>query len=453
MTHISATVRRVVGQRFIRETMTLQVGQFVTIFVGGLTSIVIARILGPHLLGVYTLTVTMVAVQGLFDLSAATRLALVEVSRSLGAQDLDSIRDALAYCARINLTFDGVLFLLFFVLAPLIAQMVYRDAEIGYWARWLALPSLTDIPFQLLSITYQAQRHMRKLVIFEATKLVLSGLCMITLLLLGFGIPGLVISQIVVSSVYAVVSIYLYNHVSLLDPRFPSWAALIRRILTVGVRSRLFFGLRISLDKNLSTLLSQLPVLILGTVSQVQVGYFGTALRVITLPQPFIAGVARSLDTFLPFRAGQSQASLRSAFIQTTFVTGMIWAMITLALALVAPFILLLLYGVDYAPAIPMLFPLLLQSVAVGLGVGLGAAFRTLDKLGYSIAIQVVSLLVFAVIDHLLIQALGGYGAAWAYGAWFLAQTVIAIAVVLRLLNNAEQGSPRSTAAAENNSN
>jgi len=119
--------------------------------------------------------------------------------------------------------------------------------------------------------------------------------------------------------------------------------------------------------------------------------------------------------------------------------TGVIWTVITLGLALVAPFVTLLLFGLDYAPAIPMLFPLLIQSVAVGFGVGLGI-FRVLDKLGYSIAIQIVSLIIGGSIGYFLIKAWGGYGAAWFYSERFVLQTVLGIAVALWLLKRAEKG-------------
>lgn len=436
ISQIVTAVSRFSQHRFVRDTVILQSGQLVGIFLSGVTSILVSRILGPNLLGMYTLVLSLAAVMALLDLSASGRVALVEIARALGAGDTAEVRDALAYFLRINLQLNGLLVLGFFVAAPSIAQLAYRNAEIGQWARWLGLIELTDLPYQVLNLAYQSQRQMRLLVRLETLRLALLSATMIAVLMLGWGIPALVMSQLAISIGFSVFSFLHYRQLALTDSRFPTWEIMLRRIPSVGVRSRLSLGFRVALDKNLGSFITQLPVLLLGTVNQPAVGYFGTALKVITLPQPLVSGVARNLDTFLPFQSGRGQASLYSAFVRSTLYTGLLWSAVTVAFGLVAAPLLFIVYGPDYAPAIPMLFPLLLQSLAIGLGVGLGSTLRTLDKVQYSIGNQILSLAVIGPIGYWAILQFGGYGAAWFYGLWFFASTLLGIGATLWLLRH-----------------
>ncbi|MCC7445995.1 MAG: hypothetical protein IT324_01200, partial [Anaerolineae bacterium] len=199
MTQLFTAVQQFTRRRFVRDTLILQSGQFALIIVGALTSFVTTRVLGPARLGEYGLIIAMYAVLGTLDLSASGRVALVEISKALGANNRDEVRDNLAYFLRINLQFNGLLVLGFFVFAPLIAQSAYQNAEIGLWARWLGLIELTDVPYGVLGIAYQCRRDMRTLVRLETIKAALSSTLTIITLLLGWGIPGIVLSALAVS--------------------------------------------------------------------------------------------------------------------------------------------------------------------------------------------------------------------------------------------------------------
>ncbi len=437
---LMSMIQRFARRRFVRDTLILQFGQFATIIAQALMNILLLRILGPDLVGYYALITAMAAVLGLLDLSASGQVALVEVSKALGAGRHDEVRDNLAFLIRVNLIINGILVTAFFVLAPWLAQISYGQSiensfEIGIWARWLALLELTELPFAILTITYRSQRNMRALVSLETVRLILMSAISIGVLLLGWGIPGLVISQVAVSGGYAVYGAYAYARLAMNDRRFPSWPVLLGRMTSISTRWHLWFGVRIAVDKNLSSFATQLPILMMGTLGPTAVGYFGTALKVITLPQPLISGIARNLDTFLPSRAGQSMLSLRDAFFRTTLFTGLIWAGVTIGMAVVAPIALAVLIGFDYAPAVPLMYPLLLQSLAVGFGVGIRSTFRSIDRVGALIVVQVLVLALITPVGYLLINHLGEYGGAWFYSLWYVLMTGAAIGALVWLLS------------------
>jgi hypothetical protein len=93
---------------------------------------------------------------------------------------------------------------------------------------------------------------------------------------------------------------------------------------------------------------------------------------------------------------------------------------------------------------------LLLQSLAAGFGVGVGAMFRTLDRLEYSIGLHVVSLALMTPLAYVLIGASGAVGGAWFHGLRSLIVTMAGIGLVLALskssiLSAAQAESPVET--------
>ena len=80
------------------------------------------------------------------------------------------------------------------------------------------------------------------------------------------------------------------------------------------------------------------------------------------------------------------------------------------------------------------IFPLLFQSMSVGLGVGIGSTLRTSGKLTFSIVVRIVMLLLIVPLGLLIVGRFGQYGAVWWAGLVDLALTTILIGLVWRVL-------------------
>ena len=120
-------------------------------------------------------------------------------------------------------------------------------------------------------------------------------------------------------------------------------------------------------------------------------------------------------------------------FIQTTLYTGALWSLLTVLIALGAPFAIYLFFP-EYVRALPLVYPLLLQSLGIGLGVGIGSTMRTIGRVEYSILMQIVYLLLIVPMGVFLIRVFGNNGAAWLIGVRELTLVVIIDLIVLRLL-------------------
>jgi O-antigen/teichoic acid export membrane protein len=99
--------------------------------------------------------------------------------------------------------------------------------------------------------------------------------------------------------------------------------------------------------------------------------------------------------------------------------------------------LLVRLAGAAYAPAVPALYPLILQSLAVGAGVGVGAALRALDRPQYGVVLQVVSILLSAPVGYALIQRDGAAGGSWFHAVRYVVLTCGGVGWVLWLLRPA----------------
>ncbi len=433
--------------RFVRDTLTLQAGQFILIFALGGTQAIIARVLGSDGLGDYRAVIVLFGVVGLLDISGSILVARTHLARAFGANDTEAIRDTLAYFLKINAIINGLLVVVFFVLFPIL------DPTAGLLARWLVITEISDVPIQMVGMILAARRDMRQLVRLDSMRLIGTAVLMIGVALIGklnadpdfptqfpvewsvtdnqSIINGLIAVQVITSLGFAAYATWRYTQLVAADERLLSLPSLLERARRIPFRKYLREGVIVSIDKNFSGFtVETLPFLMLRAVSTPALGLFTVAYSVTSFPGPLISGLARNLDTYLPFKSGQNEG-MRQTFIRATIGSGAIWALGTLALAVVGPFVLVIIFGLDYLPAVGWIYPLLLQSLAVGLGVGLGSALRTLGKAHYSILESAILTAILAPIGYVLIQRYGGYGAAWFVGLAWLLNAVAGIGLVL----------------------
>jgi O-antigen/teichoic acid export membrane protein len=413
-------VRRWRAPRFVVDTATLQTGQVLALAAQAVTGLVALRILGPESFGVYSLSVAATAMLGLLDPGGANRVAIVEVAKARAAGG--ELTEALASHVRLSLQVWAPLVAAFMVAAPAAATWAFGRADVGYFARWLALGAMIEVPISLLIVVLQGRREMPRLVRFESARALAGAGLAIGALLAGAGVAGLVAARLATGAGAAVVAARAYARLGRADPTVPAWTPLLRAARHVPIATRLRLGLSIAFEKGLGNVGAQLPLLALGVLAPAAAGYYSAALRVVGLPYPLVSALARNLDVVLAAHAGTSAARVRASFLRSTAYAAAIWTGVTAIVGAVAPWALVFLGGPAYAPAVPAVVPLLAQSVAVGAGVGVAAALRAVGQAGWGVGLQIASLLVGAAAAAALIPPLGAVGGAWAHALryWFL---------------------------------
>jgi O-antigen/teichoic acid export membrane protein len=427
--------RGLAGHRFVGDTATLQAGQVVAVAAQAATSLVALRVLGPELLGLYALSIAFVATIGLLDAGGSNRVALLELARAEASRTREATAAALAGHLRINVQLGGLVVLAFAIAAPHVSSWAYGRADVGGYARWLALPVLLDVPFAMLGIVRQGRRQMRPLVGMESARAIAASAAGITALAAGLGVAGLVGARVVASAAASLWAVRAYARLARRDGTLPSWRRLIVAARRTPLLPRVRIGITMSAEKNLGNLGAQLPVLLMGALSPAAVGYYNAALRVVSLPYPLLTALARNLDAALPFRA--ARGGVRGAFLRTSLAAGLLWTGVTAVMAVAAPIALVRLGGEAYAPAVPAIYPLLLQSIAVGAGVGIAATLRAIDRVAYGMALQLASIAVAVPLGLALIPSMGAVGGAWTMALRFSFLTVVGISLAAWLAGRA----------------
>ena len=142
----------------------------------------------------------------------------------------------------------------------------------------------------------------------------------------------------------------------------------------------------------------------------------------------------------LPARAAESARAFRSTFVRSTRLAVSFWIPVTAVTAACAPFLLVRMLGPSYRPAVALVPALALQTLALGAGVGLGSAFRALDRVGWSIGLHLATLLALTPVGFLLVQSGGAAGAAWFHASRTGVAVAAGLAVVLRLTRRPPSG-------------
>jgi O-antigen/teichoic acid export membrane protein len=426
-------VRAAAAHRAVAESLPLQIGQAATIAVQAITSLILLRVLGPGLLGLYAVSAALASALAFLDISGASRLAMTELARARGAAAPERASAILGRFLRTGALVRVPLVAAFVLLAPDVADWLYGRPAVGAWARWLCLPLAIDLPFDLLVIVLQGRGEMQRLARVEAGRACLISLCTVGVLLAGLDLPGVVGAQIGTSVGAALWAARAYCRLAACDGTLPAWTELVRHACRGDGRFPAAAGFAMAVEKNLGNLGGHLPMLMIGALRPDAAGYFSAALRTMSLPYPLVSAFARYLDVLLPQRAGESTAAARHAFARVTLVAGGTWAVVTAAMILIAPVVLVRFAGEAYRLAIPALYPLVLQSLATGAGVGIGAALRAAEKPSHGIVLQALSILLTAPIGYALIPDWGAVGASWFHALRYVALTIAGVAWVFWL--------------------
>jgi len=193
-----------------------------------------------------------------------------------------------------------------------------------------------------------------------------------------------------------------------------------------------------AIDKNLASLYTLVPILLLGVfVPEDEVGYLRAALSYMAIPVILLSPISRLLMVDLPALRMAQPERVRASFVTVTLLGALASAGLAVPFALLAPFGLSLVYGDDFGAAAALTVPLLLDAATLGLGIAAGPVFRTYDRTDLPIRTSVVLLLVGVPFAYVAIQQLGALGAAAAYGGMLLASRLVSYVQCLRIIPRA----------------
>jgi len=367
---------------FVQDVGILGTGRVFSIFLGAISSIILARLLQPDLYGIYGLVFAFVGLVGVFMNWGGVFASLTLLSEAHTKKNKQEIKNILTYFVKINILAICTIGILSIFLAPFLTNLLYNNSQIGNWAKIVLLASFLTIIYSLLIIVLQAMRKIKELTVLEVFNKFVYTLLPIVLVLLGFGLIGIVWGYFISAFIFLILAIFFYSFLIRKDEFLPSLGQIFLNFRKIKLKKYFNFGFLIAIDKNLSSLISFLPIIFLGIFASMQdIGYLKIALGYITIPSMLLAPISRILTVQLPKSKSYDLQTFKKHFYKTALYSGLISILLTIPFVILAPYLIRLFYGIEYIPSIQLVYYLAILTAISGFGVGFGSFYRTVNKM------------------------------------------------------------------------
>lgn len=355
-------------------------------------------------------------------------LNFVEAARDLGIKDAliyssDRLEDTADTAFIMNVLVGIAQFALAFVLAPLATGFV-DDPRIVPMLRLMALVFV----FNALGNTHdgllQKELEFRKRYTPDFYSAVIKGAASIVMALMGYGVWSLVVGH-VIGSIVRMIGKWILEP---WRPRFRFFPDRARVLWDYGVHILLFSLLGIALE--------QADQLFVGTLlGEVQLGYYSIAARI---PEMILINFSLVLTMVLfptYSRIKDDIPKLTRGFLMTTRYTSFVTIPIGLGMVAIAPEMINVVFGEQWAPAIILAQVLALLSMVATLPWGVGDVFKAVGRPDISTKLLVVeALFTFPLIALFTASARLAVMASLANLVAYVIATVMRLGLVSRFL-------------------
>ena len=379
-------------------------------FVGIVVSIIIARTLGPEGKGIYSLLLlapTLLVTFGNFGLNVSN--VYFYGKRNARAQDLA------ANSVWAALVFGLVILALFIVAYPLLRERFFTDVPTSYlFAAVATLPAmlLNQYMANLLLATKQTRLFNWSNVLQLA---VLLATAIFTLLIMKMGLAATVVIadlNVVIGAILMTIFYARTNHLSL-------------RFKPQLFKETLIFGLKGYFANVIQFLNYRVDMLIVSAfLGAAAVGFYSVAVNFAEV----LWYVPTSIGTVLfPHVANSTNGSANITTARVSRQTFLLMGLASLAVAALAPWLVPLLFGQEFTPAIQALWYLLPGVLVFSIAKIIGNDFAGRGYVVTNGLVSASALILNIVINLLLVPRLGLIGASLSSSISYTVATVMLI--------------------------
>lgn len=402
--NLKEKIKHIKNRPFVKDAAILQVGNFFSTFLSFVASVSYARYLGASNYGIYSLVFAFVSLLGFINLGSSYS-AITLLSEAYHRGDKEGIKNILTYFVKISLIMFFTLTLITIVAAPSIANLVYKNPQIGILARFVLIAVFFKIMLDTTVILLQVLRKIKILTIIENFNKVFYIVIPISLVLLGYGLKGVFVGYLTTTILFLPISYMIYESLAKKNPLLPSIKEIFLNFRKVKMSYYVKFGILIGIDKNLGNYYSSIPLLLAGIFTTTSdIANFKIAFSYITLSRVILGPVSRLLSVQLPKSNVYGSKALKRDFLKASFFSVCISGFITLGLIALAPFLIKFFYGKEFFDSIRYVYYLIPYGILMGLDVGTAAVFRATKMMKATIKINFLILLFTLPITYLLIK-------------------------------------------------
>ncbi|MBP6885668.1 MAG: oligosaccharide flippase family protein [Candidatus Pacebacteria bacterium] len=415
--------------------MMLQIGSLGAMLAQAIGGVILARILGPQEYGRFAIVMSMAAVGSVFLGAGAADALAPMLTRAYHREDDGEVRRVFLFLGGFVISaalFSSALGLTM----PLIARHLYGDRMIG-WLGFLVLmaSSISTLILVPTQLGLQVAGKIKQLALLTLTDQFVRQTLVLVLAALGLGIAGAGVGHTVGAIVVLFIAYWFWSRLRRQWGALPTVPQMMAHISHTRDSSLIAPTLWVLADRNIAMLYGAAPISIaaLSLVAS-DVSYFKIALGWVTLALSVISPISSLLNTELARIQVQRPQLLRRRFLQITGGAIAVTCAVTFGAALMARPMFSLLYGPQYALAVPLVYNLIPFGALFGLGVALGPMWRIMNRVRHSIVINIVVLVVGVPLALFSMQHWGVIGAIGMVTGWYAASHAISFWYLLKLL-------------------
>lgn len=423
------------NHKFVRRTATLQIGSFSGTIVQAIIGIIIARLLQPELLGIYSLAFGLAATTSLIIGMGIQEAVSSLLGRAYAQKDETEVKNILGFMLKITFI-AAFIVLIFSVFLPNIADKLYGNSVIGVYAAIVVVAvTLSSFFFTLAYSAFQVTGRIKSLTYLIITDQSLrSGLSLI-LVIAGLGVLGAVSGHLAGALIIFISSALLFSGLKTKDPIFPGLWRLIVSAKNVQLKKYFGFTFWVALDRNMGNLFMALPVILTGIyVTASEVSFFKLAFGYTNLALSLLGPISVLLNVEFPKLQIENKEKLAENFKRISLYSLAFSTLLTVAAVVVSPIAFRILYGESYLPSVKYVFGLIAYGTLFGIGVGLGPMWRAINKVKVSIFINLIILTGGIPLGLWLIKSYGLWGTVIMVTIWFTVSHSISFIYLLRKL-------------------
>ncbi|MBI3331435.1 oligosaccharide flippase family protein, partial [Candidatus Peregrinibacteria bacterium] len=392
--------------RFVRDVATMQVGRMVTIGCNFLSSILYARFLGIGGYGTYAVILAFTGVFGLLTNLGQQMTLTTFLAEAWGRRDKTAMREISHYYILLSIG-TAALMGIMIVISPWITQRLYGDPLIGRLAGLVFLSSMFEFVFSFYTVALQTVREIRRLAILENAKTVVQLAAATILLILGYGVAGVLWSSVIAAGTFCVLTLLLFPSFRARHD-FPRLAQMLRPMSFKKLWKYVRDGIWIAVDKSLGNLYPNIFLFILSMQATTGVvGLIRLAFKLADLPSSVgLNGISRMASTVLSALSG-SGAALRKNFLRLTKHTILIHGAISVAAMVLVPTFLPIVYGREFGVAAYPFLVIVALHILRGLHVSITPILRLYSKIYMATLTNLFSMALAAALFFVFEQTLG----------------------------------------------
>jgi len=405
--------------KFLRDSTTLQAGAIFSAGGNLVSAVALTRLLGAKLQGEFFVANSLYGFLWFLVNLGLYQVTISQVAAATARGQRGKAMGWLAFLIKAYAAIGILVGVLGFIVLPIFAERVLHSrVEIGWWAAYLSLLPLIELPRVVASAALQGTRRMMPLTMVEnGQELVRVFLVITGAIVTGDGL-GPVIGTMLASAYGSAFAVSAYRRESRREgtalPRMREVLAAVKEVpLTVGLR----LGVRIGIMRNIGILGTQVfPTLLLERFGSTEwVAYLRIAQRIMNVAQMMVTGISRTvLPSFSELAGRKDIRKLRRQYYRVSFTSCALIAVGFLIAAPIVPKLIAVLFPSDYHEPVWRICLILAPGfLAMALAVANDTFYLVTNTLRVAIYVNVSGMLINSTLMGVLAWMFPTVGAAW----------------------------------------